>query len=193
MGDITKVLQGWNQDRDYAVEQLTPLVYEELHKIAAAYMRNTRPDHTLQPTALIHEAYIRMVQQERSTLSDRKHFFALAAKIMRSVLVEFARARYAEKRGGGQKVQLIDGMDCSTDGRTDEMLVLHEALEGLKAVDARKAAVVELRFFGGLTFEEIAEIQGISLITAKRDSAFAEAWLHRALSGSGAPSPGVNP
>ncbi len=187
MGDITQVLKGWNADREVAVEQLTPLVYKELHKIAAAYMRGARPDHTLQPTALINEAYLRMVKQEDATYTDRTHFFALAAKVMRGVLVDFARARYTQKRGGGQKVQLDDGMDVADD-RAADFLVVHDALEKLRAVDERKATVIELRFFAGLTFQEIAEAQGISLITAKRDSAFAEAWLHRALS-SGAAGP----
>lgn len=181
MGDITQILQGWNADRDIAIEQLTPLVYKELHKIAASYMRGTRPDHTLQPTALINEAYLRMVKQEGASYQDRSHFFALAAKMMRGILVDSARARASEKRGSGGKVQLDDNMDVCDSGAS-EFLVVHEALEMLKEVEPRKAAVIELRFFGGLTFEEIAEAQGISVITAKRDSTYAEAWLRRALS-----------
>jgi RNA polymerase sigma-70 factor, ECF subfamily len=183
MGDITQALKGWNADREAAIEQLTPLVYQELHKIAASYMRRTRPDHTLQATALINEAYMRMVKQDSATYQDRAHFFALAAKMMRGILVDFARARASEKRGSGGKVQLDESMDVC-DGGASEFLVVHEALEELKKVEPRKAAVIELRFFGGLTFEEIAEAQGISLITAKRDSAYAEAWLRRALSKS---------
>jgi len=180
MGDITQVLQGWDSDREFAIEQLTPLVYKELHKIAASYMRNTRPDHTLQATALINEAYLRMVRQDGATYRDRSHFFALAAKMMRGILVEFARARASQKRGSGGKVQLEDGMDVA-DGKASDFLVVHDAIEQLKLVDERKAAGIELKFFGGLTFEEIAEAQGISLITAKRDYAFAEAFLRRAL------------
>jgi RNA polymerase sigma-70 factor, ECF subfamily len=182
MGDITQILQGWNLDRGIAIEQLTPLVYKELHKIAASYMRGSRPDHTLQPTALINEAYLRMVKQEGANYEDRSHFFALAASMMRGILVDYARARATDKRGGGGKIQLDENMDLS-DGGASEFLVVHEALEKLKELEPRKAAVIELRFFGGLTFEEIAEAQGVSLVTAKRDSAYAEAWLRRALSG----------
>jgi len=182
MGDITEILKGWDADRDVAIERLTPLVYQELHKIAASYMRRTRPDHTLQATALINEAYMRLVKQEGASYQDRAHFFGLAAKMMRGILVDFARARASEKRGGGGKVQLEDDMDVVSDHGASEFLVVHEALEKFKLVEPRKASVIELRFFGGLTFEEIAEALDISLITAKRDSAYAEAWLRRALS-----------
>ncbi len=182
MGDITQILKSWNADRSAAIEQLTPLVYKELHKIAASYMRATPPDHTLQATALINEAYLRMVKQESATYTDRAHFFALAAKMMRGILVDFARARAAEKRGSGGKVQLDGNIDLS-DGGAAQFLYVHEALDKLKSVEPRKAMVIELRFFGGLTFEEIAEVQSISLITAKRDSAYAEAWLRRELAG----------
>jgi RNA polymerase sigma-70 factor (ECF subfamily) len=181
MGDITQILKGWDADKDVAIEQLTPLVYEELHKIAASYMRRTRPDHTLQATALINEAYLRMVKQEGANYRDRSHFFAFAAKMMRAILVDCARARASEKRGSGGKVQLDDDMNLAERGVADFMAV-HEALEKLKDVEPRKAAVIELRYFGGLTFEEIAEEQGIAVITAKRDSAYAEAWLRWALS-----------
>lgn len=181
MGEITNILRRWDQDRDAALEQLTPLVYAELHKIAASYMRGARPDHTLQATALIHEAYLRLVQQEGATYKNRAHFFALAARMMRGILVDFARARVAQKRGSGGKVQL-DGFDLSDEG-TANFLELHDAMEKLRAFDDRKAAVLELRYFGGLTFEEIAEAQGISVITAKRDAAYAEAWLRRTLKG----------
>jgi RNA polymerase sigma-70 factor (ECF subfamily) len=182
MGDVTEILQGWKTDKSAAIERLMPLVYAELHKIAASYMRDAKPDHTLQATALINEAYLRMVRQEGASYEDRSHFFALAAKMMRGILVDFARARASEKRGSGGKVQFDDNMDLS-DGGASEFLVVHEALEKLKDVEPRKAAVIELRYFGGLTFEEIAVAQDISLITAKRDSAYAEAWLRRAMGG----------
>jgi len=180
MGDITQILRGWDEDRDAAIEQLTPLVYNELHKIAASYMRRTRPDHTLQATALINEAYLRMVKQEGASYKDRTHFFALAARMMHSILVEFARARASQKRGSGGKVQLDDIMQIA-DGKASDFLVVHEAIEHLKLVNERKAMGIELKFFGGLTFEEIAEAQGISVITAKRDYAFSQAFLQRAL------------
>ena len=179
LGDITLILRDWDDNRDIALEQLTPLVYAELHKIAASHMRGARPDHTLQPTALINEAYMRLVDQKGATYQDRAHFFGLASRMMRGILVDFARARSAGKRGSGGKVQL-DEIDLSDAGASG-FLDIHEALENLKAVDDRKAAVIELRYFGGLTFEEIADALGISVVTAKRDSAYAEAWLRRAL------------
>jgi len=182
MGDITEILSGWNADRDAAIEQLTPLVYKELHKIAASYMRRSRPDHTLQATALINEAYMRMIKQEGASYENRSHFFALAAKMMRGILVDFARARATEKRGSGGKVQLDENMDLSDEG-VSNFLAVHEAIEELKALEPRKALVLELKFFGGLTFEEIAEAENMSARTAKRDCAYAEAWLRWALSG----------
>jgi RNA polymerase sigma-70 factor (ECF subfamily) len=182
MGDITQVLKGWDENRDLAIQQLTPLVYKELHKIAASYMRNTRPDHTLQATALINEAYLRMVRQDSATYRDRSHFFALAAKMMRGILVEFARTRASQKRGSGGKVQWDDSMDVS-DEKASDFLIVHDAIDQLKLVDERKANAIELKFFGGLTFEEIADAQGISVITAKRDYTFSEAFLRRAIEG----------
>ena len=184
MGDITQILQGWAGDKNAAIEQLTPLVYHELHKIAAGYMRGSRPGHTLQATALINEAYMRLVQQDGASYKDRIHFFATAAKVMRGILVDFARARASEKRGGGATIQLTSAPDIAGAAAAN-FLEVHTALDQLTAFDARKAAVLELRYFGGLTFEEIAEAQGISVITAKRDAAFGEAWLRRAITGGG--------
>ena len=183
-GDITQILVNWEQDRNAAVEQLTPLVYAELHKIAVSYMRSQRPDHTLQATALINEAYMRMVRREDANYKDRTHFFALAAKIMRGILVDFARARTSRKRGSGQKVELTPDLDVSgQDGKgADDFMALHEAMEKLKDFDQRKASVLELHYFGGLTFDEIAETLGISVPTTKRDAAFGMAWLKRSLS-----------
>ncbi len=184
MGEITQILKGWDDNKDLAIEQLTPLVYGELHKIASGYMRRSRPDHTLQPTALIHEAYLRLIQQEKANYVDRAHFFALAAKMMRGILVDFARARTAEKRGSGGKVQLDGEIEASDDGAWN-LLVIHEAMNKLREFDERKAAVMELRYFGGLTYEEIADAQSISVITAKRDAAYAQAWMRRALGANG--------
>lgn len=182
MGDITQILKGWKSDKESAIDQLTPLVYKELHKIAASYMRGARPDHTLQATALINEAYLRLVKQEGASYQDRAHFFALAARMMRGILVDFARTRASEKRGSGGKVQFDSDIEMSDDG-AGNFLVIHDALERLKKEDERKASVIELKYFGGLTFEEIADSLGISVITAKRDAAYAEAWLRRTLSG----------
>jgi len=181
-GDITVILQNWDRDKKASIEQLTPLVYAELHNIAERYMSRTRPDHTLQATALINEAYMRLIRQETATFSDRRHFYALAASIMRGILVDFARARASVKRGSGQKVQLDRDIDISPEGAAD-LLALHDALDRLHNFDSRKAAVLELRYFGGFTFDEIAESLEISVPTAKRDAVFAEAWLRRTLSG----------
>jgi RNA polymerase sigma factor (TIGR02999 family) len=183
-GDITVLLQQWSHDRQATVEALTPIVYEELHKIAASYLRRQRSDHTLQPTALIHEAYLRLVRQESVSIQDRTHFYTLAARMMRQILVDAARARHAEKRGAGNKVQLDEKIEIGDGGRAWDFLTVHEALEKLQSHNARMAQGVELRYFGGLQLDEIAEGLSISLATVKRDLALGEAWLRRALLGT---------
>jgi RNA polymerase sigma-70 factor, ECF subfamily len=175
---ITRLLVEWQAGDTTALERLTPIVYHELHRLAAAYLRRERPDHTLQPTALIHEAYVRLVDQNVPAFNDRAHFFGLAAHLMRQILVDFARARKAVKRGSGNKVDLDEARHLST-APADDVLVLHDALDRLAAFDARKAQVVELRYFGGLTRTEVAEALGLTLATVKRDLALAEAWLRR--------------
>ena len=183
-GDITVLLQQWSTDRQAVVEALTPIVYGELHKIAAAYLRRQRPDHTLQPTALIHEAYLRLVRQESANFQDRTHFYTLAARMMRQILVDAARERQAEKRGSGNKVQLDERMELGDGGRAWDFLAVHEALDKLQEHNTRMAQGVELRYFGGLQLEEIAVGLSISVATVKRDLALGEAWLRRALAGS---------
>lgn len=180
-GDITIILQRWDSDRESAIEALTPIVYRELHKIAAAYLRRQRSDHTLQPTALIHEAYLRLVRQEAASFQDRSHFYALAARMMRQILVDAARARLSEKRGSGNQVPLDERLAIAGSREGLDFLAVHEALEKLQAHNARMAQAVELRYFGGLKLEEIAETLSISLATVKRDLALGEAWLRRAL------------
>jgi RNA polymerase sigma-70 factor (ECF subfamily) len=175
---ITRLLVEWRAGDTTALERLTPIVYHELHRLAAAYLRRERPDHTLQPTALIHEAYVRLVDQNVPAFNDRAHFFGLAAHLMRQILVDFARARKAVKRGSGNKVDLDEAQHLSTTP-SDDVLVLHDALDRLAAFDARKAQVVELKYFGGLTRTEVAEALGLTLATVKRDLALAEAWLRR--------------
>ena len=179
-GEITRVLLNWDADRQLALDKLTPVVYSELHRIAASYLRRERTDHTLQPTALIHEAYLRLIDQNSSAWRDRAHFFGVAAQIMRQVLVDFARKHRAAKRGGGQKLSL-DAAPAITVDHAAEFLHVHEALEKLKEVDARKAQVIELRYFGGLSREEVAEALNLTLPTVKRDLSIGEAWLRRAL------------
>ena len=160
-----------------------PLVYHELRRLAAAYLRNQTTGHTLQPTALVHEAYLRLVDRSQSDWKDRAHFFNIAATIMRQILVDHARAKVAVKRGGGNaKVEFKDTLNYS-DEKAAELLALDDALRGLAAVDERKARVIELRYFGGLSVEESAETLGVSIATIGRETRYAEAWLRRELSG----------
>jgi RNA polymerase sigma factor (TIGR02999 family) len=177
-------LKRWDADRPAALEALTPMVYGELRKIAAAYLRRERTDHTLQPTALIHEAYLRMVRQESATIQDRSHFYGLAARLMRQILVDTARSYHAEKRGSGNKVQLDEKLAIPGRNVAWDFLALHEALEKLQSHNPRIAQAVELRYFGGLQLEEIAGEIAVSLATVKRDLALGEAWLRRALAGA---------
>jgi RNA polymerase sigma-70 factor, ECF subfamily len=163
------------------MEALTPIVYSELRKIAAAYLRRQRPDHTLQPTALIHEAYLRLIRQESADLRDRVHFYALAARMMRQILVDNARAIQAEKRGSGNKLPLDEKIQVAASGPAEDLLAVHEALQKLEEYNPRLAQAVELRYFGGLQLEEIGATLDVSLATVKRDLALGHAWLQRAL------------
>jgi RNA polymerase sigma factor (TIGR02999 family) len=183
-GDITAILKRWNTDRPAALNELTPVVYQELRKIAAAYLRRERDNVTLQPTALIHEAYLRLIKQDSAGLEDRSHFYGVAARLMRQILVDVARARAAAKRGAGSKVTLDEKIAIRGSGADWDFLTLHEALGKLASQSPRTAQVVELRYFGGLQLEEICEHLSISLATVKRDKAIGEAWLRRALRGS---------
>lgn len=179
--DITLTLKRWTSNPEAVVNELTPTVYRELRKIASAYLGRERPDHTLQPTALIHEAYLRMVDLQTADVADRTHFYVLAARMMRRILVDAARAHHAAKRGFGNKVALDDTIEIGDGGKAWNFLALHEALDKLQGHNARTAQAVELRYFGGLQLEEIAEGLAVSLATVKRDLALGEAWLRRAL------------
>jgi RNA polymerase sigma factor (TIGR02999 family) len=183
-GEITVILQRWDEDRQAAVERLTPIVYSELRKIAAGYLRQQRPGHTLSPTGLVHEAYVRLVEQERAGLRDRSHFYALAARIMRQILADLARARSAAKRDAGIRVTWSEQLEPNTARAAADFMAIHQALDQLEGRNARAAQVIELRYFGGLQLSEIAEAVSASLATVKRDLALAEAWLGRALAGS---------
>jgi len=180
-GDITHILRSWDHDRQAALDALTPMVYGELRRIAASYLRRQRADHTLQPTALIHEAYLRLVKQENATIHDRTHFFALAARMMRQILVDAARAHLAGKRGAGAKLQLDEKLEIGDRNHATDLLAVHEAIGKLELRNQRMAQAVELRHFGGLQLEEIGETLSVSLATVKRDLALGEAWLRRAL------------
>src|SRR6201994_2529408 len=177
-GDVTRLLKAMTDGDPAAADRLLPLVYNELHRLASSYMRRERPDHTLQPTALINEAYLRLTRNSVDWQSHQ-HFIGVAANVMRRLLVDHARARNAEMRAGGfQRVELEDHLMVAGE-RSEEVLALHEALTGLEAVDPRKAKVMELRYFGGFSVEEIADILKVSPRSVKRDWALARIWLLR--------------
>jgi RNA polymerase sigma-70 factor (ECF subfamily) len=188
-GEVTRLLGEIGQGQKEAVNQLLPLVYDELHKLARGYFRRERGEHTLQPTALVHEAYIRLVDQ-RSPASNRGHFLALAATQMRRILLDYARKHQAARRGSGQTVSLEDTMAIADDQSLD-MIGLDLALQKLAALDPTQAHMVELRFFGGLSVEETAQVMGISSATVKRSWSSARAFLHRELSGGSLDTPAM--
>jgi RNA polymerase sigma-70 factor, ECF subfamily len=175
--DITTLLVAWGRGDEAALEQLIPLVHRELHQIAQRCLKAERPGHTLQPTALVNEAYLRLVGVRRMSWKNRTHFLAMSARMMRRVLVDFARSRQYQKRGGGvMRVSLDEAHGVSTD-RGQDLVALDEALSTLSAIDERKARVIEMRFFGGLTAEETAEVLDVSRETVLRDWRLARAWL----------------
>lgn len=182
-GDITVILQRWTADRSAALEELTPIVYVELRKIAASFLRREHQNNTLQPTALIHEAYLRLVNQDVASMEDRSHFYGVAARLMRQILVDAARARLASKRNAGQRLTLDERVEIKDDNRRIEFLALNEALGKLAEHSARTAEIVELRYFGGLRLEEIAAHLSISLATVKRNLKLGELWLREVLGG----------
>ena len=181
-GDVTQLLAELQDGRPDAASQLIPLVYDELHRLARRQMRGERPDHTLQATALVHEAYLRLVNQPQRTWQNRAHFIALAAQIMRRILVDYARARLTSKRGSGPQKVPLEQHPLIREEQSEALVSLDEALERLAQLDERQSRVVELRFFGGLTVEETAEVLSISSKTVKRDWTLARAWLHREVS-----------
>lgn len=179
-GEVTQLLKAMNGGDPTAAEHLLPMVYNELHRLAQAYMRRERPDHTLQATALINEAYLRLIGEDIDW-NGRAHFVGLASHVMRQVLVDYARAHAAQRRAGGlQKVELEDSLAIAPE-RLDEVVWLDDALKRLAVENARQAQVVELRYFGGLSVEEIAGILDLSPRSVKRDWSLARIWLHRTL------------
>ena len=183
---VTRLLLDWTTGDGRAREEMLPLVYDELRRLAAGYLARERPGHTLQPTALVHEAYLRLIDQHRVDWRNRAQFVGLAAVMMRRILVNHARDRAAAKRGGDAQRVPLSGIEPP--GLTPEVdvLVLHEALERLHTHDERKSRIVELKFFGGLTTAEIAEVLQTSPATVERDWSFARAWLYDVIGGSGA-------
>lgn len=179
--NVTEVLRDWNAGDRNAAGRLVPLIYEELRRLAHKQLAMERPDHTLQPTALVHEAYVRLAGQERVQWKNRAQFLSVAARLMRRILVDYARAHVAAKRGGGAEHLSLDELEIPVQERAAEVLALDTALEELACVDERKSRVVELRFFGGLTVEETAEAMELNEATVRRDWTFAKAWLHRSI------------
>ena len=183
---VTDLLLAWSDGRREALDDLMPLVYEDLRRVAAGYMRREALDHALQPTALVHEAYVRLIDQRQVKWRNRAHFFGMAAAMMRRILVDHARRRRAEKRGGGLELVTLMDEQVGSGGVTEiDVLALHESLERLAAFDPQQERVVELRFFGGLTIEETAEVIGISPATVVREWTIGKAWLRADLSSAG--------
>jgi len=181
---VTELLVHWSRGDDAALAELTPLVYEELRRVAHHYLSGQRRDQTLQTTALVNEAYLRLADQTNPRWQNRAHFFAVAARAMRQILVSYARTQQAQKRGGGALKVDLDQAALVSPGKSKEIVDLHEALEQLSELDSRKAQVVELKYFGGLNYDEIAEVLKISRITARRDWEFAKLWLYTELHGA---------
>ena len=176
---VTQWLLQWSGGDQAALDQLMPAVYTELHRVAVSYLRREQAGHTLQPTALVHEAYLRLVDESRVDWHSRAHFFGVAARLMRQILVDHARRRHAAKRGGGAFKVTLEDARANYEPPDLDLLALDHALNELAALDPQQSRVVELRFFGGLTLEETAEALGVSSKTVARDWEFARAWLHR--------------
>ena len=178
---VTQLLRAWRQGDAAALDQLVPMVYQKLRRLARHYMAGQRPGHTLQATALVNEAYMRLIDCEQVNWKDRAHFFAISARMMRRVLVEFARARQYQKRGAGARKTSLDEGVIASPQRGQDLVALDDALQALAAEYPRQAQVVELRFFGGLNVEETAEVLHVSAITVMRDWQLAKVWLAREL------------
>jgi RNA polymerase sigma factor (TIGR02999 family) len=175
--DITELLVDWSKGDREALNKLTPLVYDELHRLASRYLRHERANHTLQTTALVHEAYLRLVNQRNANWQNQVQFFGVAAQLMRRILVDYARSHGAAKRGGGYAKLSLDEAMIVSEEKIEDLMAVDEALNSLAAIDLKQSRVVELRVFGGLTVEETAEVLGVSPRTVKREWSMAKAWL----------------
>jgi len=185
-GEVTKLLQDWSVGNREALDKLLPLVYDELRRLAHSYLTHERADHTLQTTALVHEAYLKLIDQRSVNWQNRAHFFAISAQAMRRILLDNARRHTAAKRGsGGQKVSLEEVATLSRDTANESLIALDEALQRLAAIDPDQGRIVELRYFGGLTIEETAEVLNTSPSTVQREWTTARAWLYQAITGEG--------
>jgi RNA polymerase sigma factor (TIGR02999 family) len=181
-GDVTGLLHKWSEGDGAAIDELTPLVYSELRRLAHRFLRHERADHTLRSTELVHEAYLRLIDQKQASWQDRAHFFAVSGQIMRRILVDYARLRHAEKRGGGAATLVLNEAIDLPERRNFELIALDDALDSLAKLDPQQSRVVELRFFAGLSIEETAEALRVSRATVNRDWVTARAWLMRELS-----------
>ena len=179
---ITRLLKQWGEGKGQALDELMPLVYGELKRLAGSYLRRERPDHTLQSAALVNEAYVRLIDQDQVQWQNRAHFFGIAAQMMRRILVDHARSHNAAKRGAGMPVLALDEAVAEAQSRSINLLGLDEALQKLEKIDPQQGKIVELRFFSGLSIEETATVLGISPATVKREWAAARAWLYREVS-----------
>ena len=182
---VTQLLNDWTNGSQTARDELMPLVYEELRRLAHRHMGRERPGHTLQTSALVNEAFLRLVDQTNVHWKNRAHFFAIAAQIMRRILVDYARSRRYAKRGGGARQVSLNEALIVSEGRSAEVVELDDALKALAAIDQRKSQIVELRFFGGLSIEETAEVLGVSPGTVMRDWTLAKAWLRKEMTADG--------
>ena len=182
--EISQLLRSWNDGNRNALDDLLPLVYDELRRQAHRYLRRERQGHTLQTTALIHEAYLNLIKQNRINFQNREHFFAISANLMRRILVNYANARHRLKRGGvDEDIELNDSILIATQSKDLDLLALDDALRRLAEMDEQQGRIVELRYFGGLTIEETSEVMGIAPATIKRDWKLTKAWLYRELGG----------
>ncbi len=183
-GPVTQLLVAWNAGDRSALDEMVPFVYDELHRLAARYLSRERPGHTLVPTALVSEVYLRLIDQHKTDWRNRAQFLGLAASMMRRILANHARDRAAAKRGGGRQPVSLSLIEAPSGAPDVDLIALEDALDKLAAMDARKAKVVELRFYGGLTMEEIAEVIGVSRATVEREWSFARAWLYDSIEGT---------
>ena len=178
--NITEMLREWSGGKTEVMDDLLPLIYDELRRRAAAYLRRERPNHTLQPTALVHEAYLKLIDQRQDNWASRDHFFAIAAQAMRRILVDHARGRHRQKRGGSNEdLPLEDALLAAADEANVDLIALDEAMKKLARLDPQQERVVELRYFGGMSLDEAADAMSISRATAARDWQVAKAWLYR--------------
>jgi RNA polymerase sigma factor (TIGR02999 family) len=184
-GEVSVLLTAWANGSEAARDELIPLIYDELRRLAGRHMAQERTDHTLQATALVNEVYVRLTDQRHLHWQNRAHFFALASRLMRRILVDHARAHQSVKRGGDARHVLLEEAMVVSEETAADLVALDDALSRLSAIDSRKSEVVELRYFGGLTFEEVAEVLKISPITVRRDWSTAKAWLYREIGAAG--------